>query len=174
MFHPHSAKRIKRIMPETKLIVILRNPVDRAYSHYKFVRIKSPFKVAIQKEKKRIEDEKRKMLNNPQYRSKFFRRYSLLSRGIYVDQLKAFSSFFEKKQILVLKSEDIFEDPQKVMNQVYHFLNLPPHKIKKFKVFNRRKYAPMHPSTRKELVEYFKPHNQRLFEFLGEDLGWDY
>lgn len=175
MFHPHAPRRICRTLPQGKLIVILRNPVDRAYSQYGFIKgIKaSSFEKAIQKEKKRINKAKENMLRDENFNSSFYRRHSYLSRGIYVDQLRAFKYYFRRNQILVLKSEDFFENPQHVLNRVCRFLELPKHNFTNFSVFNRRQYSSMDPSTRKELVEFFKPHNKRLYKFLDEDFGWD-
>lgn len=177
MFHPHAPRRIRETLPQAKIIVILRNPVDRAYSQYHHFyaqkRIKVSFEKAMQIEKNRIHREKRKMINNEKFHSGFYRMRSYLSRGIYVDQLQEFNYFYKKNQILTLKSEDFFANPQNTLGQIHQFLNLPDHKFKGFKVRNKPRYSPMHPSTRKELVEFYKPHNERLYKFLGKDFGWD-
>jgi hypothetical protein len=175
LFHPHAPKRIYETMPHVKLIVLLRDPVDRAFSHYNYInrRIKGSFEEAIKKEIEGIQKERKKMLKGENYISTFYRDYSFLSRGKYIEQLMAYEKYFNRKQILVLKSEDLFKDPQKVVNQVFEFLNLPKYKIGKFKVYNKRHYEPLKASTRQLLYEFFKPYNKRLYEYLGKDLGWD-
>lgn len=174
LFHPHAAKRIYETMPQVKLIALLRNPVDRAYSHYKYLgKIKEPFKEAIKLEQERIGEERDKMIKDETYNSRFHQTYSFLSKGIYVDQLKVFQRYFNKDNILILKSEDFFKDPQSVVNQVFEFLNLPQYNIDKFPIYNESNYKSLDNSMQKYLVDYFKPHNQRLYEYLGENFDWD-
>lgn len=175
LFHPHAPKRIYETMPHVKLIVLLRNPTDRAFSHYNYInrRVNMSFEEAIKKELEGIQEEKKKMLKDETYNSKFYRDYSFLSRGKYIEQLMAYEKYFDKKQILVLNSEEFFDDPQRGVNQVFEFLNLPSYKVGKFKVFNNRHYGPLKDSTRHFLTNYFKPYNKRLYKYLGKDLGWD-
>ena len=113
------------------------------------------------------------MLEDENYLSENYRRYSYLSRGIYVDQLRAWTSFFPREKVLVLKSEDLYGDAPMVLNRVSDFLNLPSWEPEVGKKHNYRSYEKMNPATRKQLVQYFQPHNQRLYEYLGVDLGWD-
>ncbi|MGN2275040.1 sulfotransferase family protein [Priestia megaterium] len=173
LFHPHAARRIHETVPQAKLIVLLRNPVERAYSQYKHFKIKGSFEDAINREKERLEDEREKMIKDETYNKGFYRKYSCLSRGIYVDQLKIFVDYFGEDKILILKSEDLYKDPESTLNRVFEFLSLPQYKIKEFPVYNKNYYEPLSDSMRKYLADYFKPHNQRLYEYLGENFNWD-
>ncbi|HET7579910.1 MAG TPA: sulfotransferase domain-containing protein [Bacillales bacterium] len=175
MFHPHGPRRIYETLPHVKLMVLLRNPTDRAFSHYNYIRrrVKMPFDKALQAELKHIEKEKQKMLEDEHYISAFYRDYSFLSRGKYIEQLEAMEKYFDRNQILVLISEELFEDPQKVMSRVFPFLNIPGYKIDRFPVFNNRNYKPMKEATRTFLKDYFQPYNQRLYRYLGKDLSWE-
>ena len=177
LFHPHAPKRVWETIPEIKLIVLLRNPIDRAYSHYKHeVRIgveTLSFEAAIEKEKDRLDGEIQKMLKDEEYHSFNHQHYSYLARGIYVDQLKYWRKFFPKEQILILKSEDFFEDPSTILKQVTRFLNLSNLTLKKYGKYNYATYADMTSKTRKRLTEYFKPHNKKLYEYIGRDFGWN-
>lgn len=188
LFHPHIPKRIAEVLPHTKLIVLLRNPVDRAYSHHWLVTQEGvetlPFEKAIRCEGERLAGEREKMLTDEHYVSFNHRHYTYLSRGIYVDQLQAWMQFFPREQFLILKSEDLYSDPQRVLKETVTFLGLPETSIPttEFKQYrepnprgyqNNEKPPKMDPEVRKYLVEYFQPHNAQLYEFLGRDLGWD-
>ena len=177
IFHPHVPKRVFEMLPQVKLIAMLRNPVDRAYSQYnRVVRHGNEtvsFEDAIQKEQEGLQNEAKKMLENEDYSSIFHQRYSYLSRGIYVDQLKAWMELFPRKQFLILKSEDYFKDASATLKQVAAFLGVPTWEPQKAKRSKSPGYAKMNPATRERLLEYFKPHNQRLYEFLEMDFGWD-
>ncbi len=180
LYHPHAARRAAETVPQAKLIALLRDPVDRAYSdyHHKARRGHEPltFEQAIEAEADRMRGEKEKMLANESYRGRNFRAFSYLSRGIYVDQLMVWREFFDVNQILILKSEDMFEDTPETLKRVLDFLELPtwkPDFPTTTETRNEGGYSvPISPATRQRLREYFEPHNQRLYEYLGMDFGW--
>jgi hypothetical protein len=98
-----------------------------------------------------------------------------LYKGIYVEHLARWSEHFDREQMLILKSEDFFARPQEVLRQVFAFLGLPewePDPSVFERKRNSRRYEKMDPQTRRSLEEYFAPHNRRLYEYLGRDLGW--
>ncbi len=183
LFHPHAPKRVAKVLPHVKLIVMLRNPVDRAYSQYNFEvdlgRETLPFEDALDREEERISKEREKMLKDEGYVSFDYSRYSYLARGIYVDQLQTWMKLFPKEQFLMLKSEDFYTDPVEALEHTSKFLNLPElelyEKKKNYKQhnYNTTPYPKMNPDTRKRLVEYFEAHNARLYDLLGVDLGWN-
>jgi len=177
--HPHAPKRLKKLTPNAKLIVLLRNPIDRAYSNYN-MRAEADteslsFKDAVKQEKQRTKGEFEKMLKDGNYYSRDYYHYSYLHRSIYVDKLKRWMSIFPKEQFLFIQSEEFFKNPSEVYNKVLQFLELSPHDLKEYKKVGAAKYKKLtiNPDLRKQLVEYFRPHNQRLYEFLGTDFHWD-
>ncbi len=189
LFHPHAPKRIVTALPNVKLIALLRNPIDRAYSHYR-LEIKGryetlPFEEAIRCEQERIDGERERMINDENYHSFKYRRFSYLTRGIYIDQIEYWLKFFPPDQFLFLKAEDLYSHPASVIRQTLTFLGVPDHEIdttdkefKSYKVPSKTGYrtedshSEMDPATRKYLVDYFKPFNARLYEYLGRDLEW--
>lgn len=180
LYHPHAARRAAAVVPWTRLIVLLRNPVDRAYSHYNHqVRAENEtlsFDEAVEAEQDRLRGERDKMLVDERYVSLNDRRFSYLSRGVYVDQVQEWHKFFTKDQVLVLKSEDLFDYTQDTLSSVLDFLHLPdwhpePSKLSK-PPRKKGRYAPMNSATRQRLKDYFEPHNRRLYEYLGMDFGW--
>ncbi len=171
---PDVPERMAKVIPQARLIALLRNPVDRAYSMYHH-RVRNghetrTFENAIEEEARLSETRHEERTDHDDPR----RRY--LSRGIYVDQLLRWSKFFSEEQLLVLKSEDLFERPQQTLKVVMDFLDLPEWKPEVSKLpgnkRNEGRYEEMNPATRSRLEEYFEPHNHRLYEFLGVDLGW--
>ncbi len=176
LFHPAVARRVAATVPHAKIILMLRNPVDRAYSHYHHeVRLgyeTASFPEALQQEDARLQGERTKILNNRHYNSDRYMHYSYLRRGIYVEQVRSWFELFPSEQILVLKSEDFFSNTAAIMRRVYDFLGVPhvdaaaPDRHKSFK------YPKMDQGLRRQLLEYFEPYNQQLYRFLNTDFCW--
>ena len=177
LFHPHALRRISELLPEVKIIVILRNPVDRAYSHYHHEVEKGretlSFEDAVRMEEERLRGEFDKLMADEKYTSLNYSCYAYLLRGIYVDQLKRVYSYFEKSHVLILKSEDFFKDSQSTIDKVFQFLGLPGWQMEHFKKANVGSYQKMNSATRNRLLNYFEPHNHKLYEYLGINFGWD-
>lgn len=183
IFDLHAPQRISSAVPGVKLIVLLRNPVDRAYSHYlhnvraayDVGRETLSFEEAIAAEESRLLGEREKMLQQESYFSYNYMHYSYLARGIYTDQLKTWFNLFPREQVLVLKSEDFFAAPNIIFKQVLEFMNLPAWELTKYKSYNSREEgtARISSATRERLVDYFKQHNQELSQLLGTNFDWD-
>jgi Sulfotransferase domain len=162
LFHPPVPKRMAEVIPRVRLIVLLRNPVDRAYSqyHHDTRTMQVSKRTAPRTFEEAIEQQDS----------------SYLSRGIYVDQLLRWFELFSREQMLILKSEDFFERPVETLKVVLTFLDLPDWQPEASELQQRRHAGTykqkMDPSTRRRLEAYFEPHNQRLYEYLGVDFGW--
>jgi len=174
--HPHTPKRVFDLVPHVKLIVLLRNPIDRAYSHYQMQfehKAESlSFEEAIEQEEL-LKEEMEKMEQSDNYYSVEFYKRSYLTRGIYAEQLERWFKYFPREQFLIIKSEDFYSEISSVFKKVLNFLNLPNFEPEVFRPFKSRQYQSMKPETREKLVEFFKPHNERLYKLLGIDFGWD-
>jgi hypothetical protein len=177
--HPHAPQRVKESIPNVKFIILLRNPVDRAYSHYN-MRFSVgnetlSFEEAIEKEVQRTKGEYEKMLNDENYYSQAYFHHSYLDRGIYVEKIKRWMSIFPKEQFLLIQSEEFLKNTPLIYNKVLKFLNLPKWNLKEYEEVGLAKYKQpkMKDETRKKLIEFFQPHNQKLYEFLGRNFSWD-
>src|SRR6266568_4357611 len=160
LFHPSAAQRVAKTLPKAKLIALLRNPIDRAYSQYQH-QLRQP-------------GEEERLRQNEKYASFNHRHYSYLARSTYINQLPAWLDIFPREQLLILKSEDLYADPASIVKQTLEHLSVPVSTQQRaYKPFNEAKYTPMNPETRARLVEYFKPYNARLYDLLGRDFGWD-
>jgi len=171
--HPRSIKNILKIIPNVKLIAILRNPVDGAYSNYN----KNPnlkdiqFEDVIKKELKMFEREKKQIEKNDQHAS--IMDDSVLVRGLYAHQLETWIKQFPKDQMLFLATEDLTADHNKIFQEIFSFLKLPKYDIN-YERKNVGKYTEkMKPETRKFLINFYKPHNQKLYDLLGKNFDWD-
>jgi len=178
MYHPTAPKRIKQALPSVKIIAILRNPVDRAYSHYQhMVRVGHedlPFEEAIAKEVERLAGEAEKIAVDPTYPQYRHIQYSYLERGHYVNQVQKLYCLFPEENILILKSEDLYSQPANVMNATFAFLDLPLKELGKYEVFKQGTYrGGMESKTRQKLVDYFHSYNQQLYDLLGMKFDWD-
>jgi hypothetical protein len=177
LFHPLGAARAAEAVPQAKIIVLLRNPVDRAWSQYKDqVKLGSEtlnFEDAIDQEPARLAGEVERMLEDPAYYGTAFDRYSYLARGRYVDQLRVWTATFPAPQLIVLRSEDLYSDPERVYHRVLDFLGLPRLQLRAYRPHNAIPALDMAASTRRHLAAYFAPWNRQLSEHLGIDLGWD-
>lgn len=176
IFHPLAPERVAQDLPDAKLIALLRNPVDRAYSHYNHElrrgRETLTFEQALDKEEERLEGEEERMAKDPDYVSFAHQRHSYLARGRYAEQLERWFALFPRERMLVLQSEDMFRDPGEVYEQVLDFLGLPPVDPPEFGVFNPGKYKEMEGATRRRLEETFEPLDEDLFKLLGRTLDW--
>jgi hypothetical protein len=176
LFDPLVPKRMAEVVPEARLIALLRNPVDRAYSHYN-QRVRRGLETRSFEEA--VYEQELWLLGGTDGLSERETHHwtrepgrSYLSRGIYVDQLARFSRFFDKGQLLVLKSEDLSKKPRETFPRILTFLDLPDWHPEQRVARNTGRYESMGPATRRRLEEFFRPHNRRLYEYVGIDFGW--
>ena len=157
--------------------MILRNPVDRAYSQYNDNKRKKmenlSFEEAIKKENERIKDEKEKIIKNPSYNSVAYWSYSYLAKGIYVNQLKEWFKIFPKNQFLILDNSELEKNPQNVLKKIFLFLGISDYPISFKDKKNVGKYREMNSETRKYLSNYFLPYNRQLESLLDKKFPWE-
>ena len=177
LFHPRVPERMAGVIPHTRLISLLRDPVDRAYSNYHHHRRiggeSRTFEEAVEAETTRLLDGENVTPEHGDGTGVDGKRTNYLAKGIYVDQLLRWSEFFDDGQMLVLKSEDFFERPENTLGQALDFLDLPDWRPQTWENRKKGDYEQgMNPATRRTLDEFFEPHNRRLYDYLGVDFGW--
>ena len=177
LFHPLAPQRMHAVVPEAKLIVLLRDPVDRAYSHYQLEVRQGyeplSFEDAIAAEEERLAGEEARILDDDTYVSFTHQHYSYLARGRYAEQLERWLARFPRQQLLVLRSETMAEDPVATFRRVTDFLGLAPHPAAAVGPVNEASYPPMAPDTRRRLEAYFAEPNAALADLVGTGLTWD-
>ena len=179
-YHPIAARRIAKLLPRVKLILLLREPIEAAYSAYQFgIKMRTYtaeeviFEKVIQAELNYITqggelfERKDGMLSiNPQC--------SILARHAYIELLKPWFDVFDKSQIKIILSEDLFSAPAQVYREVQEFLELPFHELGSYKPFNKNSYHKLATEKEASLQDFFAPFNERLSRFLGRKVDWDY
>ena len=177
-YYPNVFKRMSMQLPRIKLIVLLRNPVDRAYSHFQMEKRKSreslSFEDAIIEEQKNIRKIYKKELNEEnKFANKFLLNKSYINKGLYKEQLERLFEFYDKTNLLVIQSEEFKNNTDKVFNQVCDFLSINRMSIpKKIKNKNVRKYPPINKKTKDFLNNLYKKHNIDLYKLIGEQYDW--
>jgi hypothetical protein len=155
-----------RVVPEARLIALLRNPVDRAYSHYQM-------EVGRGKEARSFEEAtEEEMISVEGQGNTVDVPHAYLKRGLYAEQLERFWFFADRERLLVIKSEDLFTRRLEVLERVFRFLRLPPFESTLGPPAGRATYEPMDSATRRRLEGFFAPHNERLYDLLNTDFGW--
>jgi len=177
IFHEPAPQRVASVLPRAKLIALLRDPVARAYSHYQHMHRHGnddrPFDEAIDAELRHWVSGGREPLSTRRDVAFAQRRYHYIGRGLYADQLERWFRWFDRRQFLILRSEDMFEDPAAIYEQTLRFLDLPPFVPAQFDRRNVGGYAePMDDATRQRLAAFFAPHNRRLEQLLELPMNW--
>lgn len=176
LFHPLAASRMAADTPTTRLVVLLRDPVERAYSHYKErVRHQAEslsFEDAIAREPERLRGEEERIISTPGYLSREHEDHSYVAQGIYAPMLRRWFDVFDPQRVLVLFSEDFYADPDKTANQVWGFLGLPPHDLKDRRRFNYHDAPDLAQETRSALQSLLAEHNAELEDLLKRPLPW--
>jgi hypothetical protein len=177
LVHPLVPGRVAGLLPEIKLIALLRNPVDRALSHYQHEvrggREPLSFEEALTREPERLAGEESRLENEPDYYSYNHHRYSYVCRGLYLEQLRRWARHFSRSQLLILQSERLFRDPAGTTAAVHQFLGLEPHRLQVDRPFVQKEYdRNLPPERRAQLARVFEPHNRELFQWLGEEFDW--
>lgn len=177
LFHPQTPSRVRELLPDMKLIVLLRNPVDRAYSHYQMMVRKGfeqlSFPEALLAESARVQDEYERMVQDPSYRSANCIHFSYLKRGLYAEQLERWLQYFPPEQFLIMNSESLFQDAAECCQRAWEFLGMPAWGLTEFTQLNKGDYTSDIPAeTLKWLYEYFEEPNRQLFNLIGEKYDW--
>lgn len=166
LFMPEVPERVKRCVPNVKLIVLLREPAERAWSNYKLMRDKGLESRPPGDAFRREEGHVKKSRHNWLY-------HSYKGRGRYAEQLERWFEHFPREQFLILHSKKVFQNPAWTYGWTLKFLGLRTFMPKRFKAWNHKGQGGLHPSTRQYLKDYFKPYNEELWELLGVDYGWN-
>lgn len=175
MFDPRVAGRAKQTVPHARPIALVRDPVERAWSHWKERRSTGleplEFADALAAEDERVAGEYERMAADPYYFSEPVDWYTYRARGRYIEHLAAWMELFGD-QLLVIASEDLYRDPSSTYRAVLDHIGLPAHRPAAFKVFNDRRSAAIDPAIRAELQDHFAPYNAKLEQALGRTLPW--
>jgi hypothetical protein len=178
LFHPKVPERLAATVPHAKLIVMLRDPVARAYSHYwhekRLGHEHLSFADAIEAEDERLAGESTRLSEDDGYRSYNHEHYSYVERGRYVEQIERWFQFFARNQFLFVDSERFFVSPAREMARVTAFLGLSPLGEIAWTKQNVGSYADrIEPSLRRALCAGFADANRGLDDVTGAMWSWN-
>ncbi|MET0418895.1 MAG: sulfotransferase [Actinoplanes sp.] len=179
MYHPQAVARIARDLPQAKLIVLVRDPVERAYSqhHHEVARgfeSERDFSAALALEAARVHRQEEKLAEDPTYYSFAHQHHAYRGRGEYARYLGVMAQHVGRERIHVVESERFFAEPAAVYDEVCEFLGLPTYLERPaFERHNARaRQSDMDPELRRELTDYYLPHDDALSRWLGRMPIW--
>ena len=174
LFHPHAPARAAAVAQDARIVAILRDPVDRAYSHYR-ERVRHgaetlSFEDALAAEGERLRGEEARLLEEPGYVSSTHEHFSYVAQGRYAVMLERWFAVFPRDQVLILMNEDFERDRDETLDRLFAFLELPGWQPPRLERYNFHPSPPMASATRRQLLEIFQEDNRRLERLLGTDL----
>jgi hypothetical protein len=177
LFHPLAARRAAAQLPQARFVAVLRDPVERAHSHWahNLQRGIGPdsFEEALEREAGLVDVLTEQLRSGKIKDSREHQRYSFVRRGEYIDQLATWWSLVGRDRVLVLASEALYADPAEVLARTYSFLGLRPHAPESgYPLLHQADRPGMRDETRKALKAHFQPFNERLFRELGQTFPW--
>lgn len=177
LLHPLAPQRVRAAFPDMKLIVLLRDPVERALSHYFHNRrvgtetAAEPLE-AFELEAQRLDGELQRLERDPTYRSHGYQTFSYLARGRYAEQLSRWLAVFPREQLHIECSERFYADTDDRFREICRFLELPERSLEFYAAEGRGKNRADDRRARAFALEYFRGPNEQLFDLLGERLPW--
>jgi len=173
LLDPNTPLRVNRMIPNAKFIIILRNPVDRAYSNFNFQtklhRETRTFEGAIRIELARIKEGQN--LENSHNIENLSCSYVI--PGIYADQIKNWLNYFPKKQFFIIEMEELTKNPNVILQEIFNFLGQENFLVTKLEPKNVGNYQKMDQEIRKLLLEFYSKHNERLYKIIGRRFDWE-
>jgi hypothetical protein len=177
LFDPRIPARVRELVPHARLIVLLRDPVSRALSHYHHQRRRGreskSFAEAVERDESRLDAEEDRMRADPGYYSYAWDHFGYVRRGHYVRHLARWLEVFPRDQLLVLEAETFFQRTAEVYGRVLDFLGLPNARTRSFPVYNTGSYEPPESRVLERLRDGYRASNEQLYNLLGQRFSWD-
>lgn len=177
LFHPRCAERIAALLPRVKIIILLRDPTMRAYSHYQHMVRRGletlDFEAALEAEEKRTAAGWQKVLSGEAGNSSPLQQFSYRRRGLYLEQILRYENFFSPGQLHIDFSERFYQNPLAFVASLYRFLDVDDH-FEPADLIPRKpgNYAIQHQAALKDLSLFYKPYNDALFRHIGKSMTW--
>lgn len=176
LYHPHAAARAATLIPTAKIIVLLRNPIDRAHGHWA-ERFRQgveylDFEQALDAEPQRLEGEEDRMIADPTYNSFAHQHWSYVDQGRYARGLNRWMQHYPQDQMLVLRSEDLYRNPIGVHSEALSFLELEAYRPEELKAWNMKPRDPIEERIRQRLAKDLAPDIAEVESLLTYPMGW--
>ncbi len=176
MFHPLAADRIAKHLPDVKVVTLVRDPVERAFSAYKHELARGfeteDFETALALEPERLAGEVERMQADPSYQSFHHRHHAYVGRGRYAEQIVRLRQALPPEQVMVIDANRFFAEPVEQFARLQEWLGLPVHNPEKVEQANARPSKPMPDSIRSMLLDTFESPDVELAGLLGTTPSW--
>ena len=156
-----SLYRIQKDLPDARFIVLLRNPIDRLYSHFWH---KHKWIPGWKDKYSSFED----FIDSAHEEDNY-----LIEKGIYVNPLARWLRYFGEDKVLVVQSEEFFSRSQDICDEIFQYLGVESFALEDFKKLNSTSKSSMKEETRDMLREFYAPYNKILYRLLGREMSWD-
>jgi len=170
----------RNVNPNGKVIMIMRNPVDRTFSHWRWDQLTMKkfkkdklwdnFPGFDELIKLEIETSEQKATTGFTLAGAGCGGY--IQHSIYLPFVKNLHQHFDKENVLLIKAESFFENPINTAKTVYSFFDLPDYEPVATPVGNAGPEGKISTETKEILSKFFAPLNARLYDYIGEDYGW--
>lgn len=164
--------RVFSSFPKAKLIVVLRDPIARAISHYHMncrMTEERSLEAALNSEIAILSN----VTDFAQLSEKYWQtEQGYLWFGLYAYFLKKWMALFPREQFLILRSEELYSQTADTLKQVFEFLGLPDYQLSEYPKYNSGSYPQINDNLRQQLSHFFSPHNQQLEDLLGQKFDW--
>jgi hypothetical protein len=176
IYHPLAPTRARAYAPSAKIIALLRNPIDRAFGHWG-ERTRNGvewlgFADALDAEAERIGGEEERIITEPGYVSFAHQHYSYVDQGRYERGLARWMQHWPAHKLLILRSEDMYEEPARIYRQVTDFLEIQPFSLDEFEAWNKRADSSLPANQRPRLVDALTPSIEATEQLLDRSMGW--
>lgn len=176
LYHPFAMHRLARDLPHVKVVAMLRDPVERAYSAYQHESSRGfeweDFETAVRLEEDRLVGEVDRMRRDPTYESFSHRHHAYLGRGAYATQLERVFDAVPRDRVHIMDSARFFASPDQEFTALMRFLGLTTPAEMTFKRYNAEPRSPMTSATHARLVDHFRDSDERLRQLLGWTPSW--
>jgi len=175
LFHPLAPRRAAELLPDTQVVAVLRNPIERAFSHWKERRNHTEdlaFVDALALEDERTAGEHERILADPTYISFPHRHQTYVAQGCYAPMLERWFEAFPRDQVTVLPAEEFYSDPQQLLDELCERVGIPQRRLENIEPFNAEPSADMDPVVRAQLAERMAPEIEAVERLLGRPMPW--
>jgi len=176
LFHPAVPDRVAATMPDARFIAVLRDPIQRAYSHYQHEVSRGfetlAFDEALEREEERLAGEAERLVRDPSSYSYEHQHHSYVARGLYLEQIRRWHERFAPEQLLILDSTELFTDPDAAYRRTLRFLGLHEISLPRYDKLNAHSYGDMSPRAMAVLRARLEEPTAELFRYLGRELPW--
>lgn len=177
LHHPLAAQRAAAEVPHAKILIALRDPVERTYSHFREqtrnkIEVLS-FEDALAAEPDRVGNDAERLRRDPDFYSFAHEHQSFAGQSEYADGLRRWLGVYPREQVHVWASEDYYSDADATIRGICSFLGLEAKELPTLAPLNPAPRAPMAAATRAALVERFAPDVAEVETLLDRRMPWD-